>query len=219
LKALENKPPDRGLLLLSPASYSIVLHHADGLCAQTHYPCCVLELQPGGINMTLPDGGYVKALSDLYYSEGALVDALGEMAKAATNPNLAMAFNDHMEETRTQQQRLQEVLSRLNEGALPAQPETPALQSLIEGARTAMDYPEPTPEKDHMLLGVARRVEQQEIVMYQHAIEMAEHAGDATTIEALHASLHEEINTDARMAHLERDLMPKHPGLQAVESM
>jgi ferritin-like metal-binding protein YciE len=168
--------------------------------------------------MTLTDGGYVKALSDLYFSEGELISALSEMAKATTNPNLAMAFNKHMAETRAQQQRLGGVLGRLNEGAAPAQPAMPALQSLIDEARTAMDYPEPTPEKDHMLLGIARRVEQQEIVLYQQALEMAESAGDDATADSLRASLHEEKNADTQLAQLERDLMPKQPGQSAVEA-
>lgn len=168
--------------------------------------------------MTLADGGYVKALSDLYWSEGALVDALGLMARSTTNPNVAIAFNQHMEETRTQQQRLADVLGRLNEGATPAQPAEPALQALLDEARTAMDYPEPTPEKDHMLLGIARRVEHQEIVLYQHVLEMAEAAGDQATLSALRASLHEEVDADTKLAHLERDMLPRQPGQQAVES-
>jgi ferritin-like metal-binding protein YciE len=168
--------------------------------------------------MTLADGGYVKVLSDLYFSEGALVDALHSMAQATTNPNMAMTFSQHREETRVQQQRLGDVLGRLNEGAAPAQPAEPALQALLEEARTAMEYPEPTPEKDHMLLGIARRVEHQEIVLYQQALEMAEAASDQPTLSALRASLHEEVDADAKLAHLERDLLPRQPGQQAVAS-
>jgi ferritin-like metal-binding protein YciE len=168
--------------------------------------------------MNAADGGYVRTLSDLYFSEGELVSALGEMAVASANPNLAMAFNQHMEETKVQQQRLREVLLRLNEGAEPAQPAEPALRSLLEDSTAILQYPDPSPEKDHMLLGLARRVEQQEIMLYQHALEAATLAHDAATTSALRASLNEEISTDARLAHLERDLLPRQPGQKAVES-
>jgi ferritin-like metal-binding protein YciE len=175
-------------------------------------------MEQQGLTMNSADVGYVKALSDLYFSEGELITALGEMARATTNPNMAIAFNQHMEETRTQQKRLEGVLIRLNEGAAPAQPAESALHSLIEEARTAMQYPEPTPEKDQMLLGIARRVEQQEIVLYQQILEAAESAKDADTVTVLRASLHEEVDTDAKLAHLERDMMPRQPGQKAVES-
>ena len=168
--------------------------------------------------MTLSDRGYVNALSELLFSETMQAGVLAEMAEATTNPNLAMMFNRHREETRTQSQRLRDVLNRLNEGAQPAQPTEPALQSLIDEARTALDYPEPTPEKDHMLLGISRRMEQQAVLLYQAALEMAERAGDAAAADALSASLNEAMSADAQLARLERDTMPKQPGQDAVEA-
>ena len=55
-----------------------------------------------------------EGLQDIYSAEQQLIEALPEMAKAAYDEELENAFNQHLEQTKKQAQRLEKVCSRLN---------------------------------------------------------------------------------------------------------
>ena len=52
---------------------------------------------------------FVDELRDLYHAEKQLTKALPKMAKAASDEQLREAFTQHLEETRNQIERLEEV--------------------------------------------------------------------------------------------------------------
>jgi len=54
-------------------------------------------------------------LSDLFSAENQLVKALPKMAKAAASPELKAAFEEHLEETKGQVERLNSVFEKLGE--------------------------------------------------------------------------------------------------------
>ena len=51
----------------------------------------------------------MEQLRDLYSAETQLLGALPQMAAAATAPELKQGFQDHLEETRIQVQRLETI--------------------------------------------------------------------------------------------------------------
>ena len=55
---------------------------------------------------------YVHELKDLYSGEQQLIKALPKMKKAARNRSLAAAFNQHLEQTKRQARRLEDILKR-----------------------------------------------------------------------------------------------------------
>ena len=57
-------------------------------------------------------------LRDIYDAEKQLVRALPKMAKASSSEQLRLAFQEHLEETKHQVERLEQVFDRL--GARPA---------------------------------------------------------------------------------------------------
>ena len=63
---------------------------------------------------TLHDA-FVDELRDAYDAEKQMTKALPKMAKAASSPELRAAFEAHLEETRGQVQRLEEVFASLDE--------------------------------------------------------------------------------------------------------
>src|SRR5437764_14488765 len=72
--------------------------------------------------MTMADTGtlhdaFVDELRDTYDAEKQLTKALAKMAKAASSPDLKSAFEAHLEETRGQIERLDEVFASLDEKA------------------------------------------------------------------------------------------------------
>lgn len=57
------------------------------------------------------------SLKDIYWAEKHLVKALPKMKKAATSKELQNAFNEHLEVTKTQVERLEEVFEALGHTA------------------------------------------------------------------------------------------------------
>lgn len=55
------------------------------------------------------DDLFVHALRDIYYAENRFVEALPDMLKRTSSPQLKQAFRSHLGETETQVLRLQEV--------------------------------------------------------------------------------------------------------------
>ena len=53
-------------------------------------------------------------LRDLYDAEKQLVKALPKMAKAASSEQLRVAFQEHLEETKNQTERLEKVFEKLD---------------------------------------------------------------------------------------------------------
>ena len=56
---------------------------------------------------------FVDQLRDLYNAENQLVKALPKMAKKATHDELKSAFEDHLEQTRTHVERLEQIFDKL----------------------------------------------------------------------------------------------------------
>src|SRR2546423_1431778 len=80
---------------------------------------------------------FVEQLKDLYNAEGQLVKALPKMAKAATNPQLAQAFTEHLEQTRHHVERLEQVFQSLGQSAKGKK--CHAMEGLIEEGKEMMD--------------------------------------------------------------------------------
>src|SRR6201996_2327856 len=72
----------------------------------------------------------VDQLRDLLHAEGQLVKALPKMARAAHSPQLKTGFQNHLEETKGQVERLKQVFELLGEKA-KAKP-CKAMQGLVE---------------------------------------------------------------------------------------
>src|ERR1700732_4292666 len=71
----------------------------------------------------------VMQLRDLLSAEEQLIEALPKMAQAANAPSLKEAFQNHLEETRKQKTRLEEVFSLLDQE--PSSEKCEAMEGLI----------------------------------------------------------------------------------------
>ncbi len=56
---------------------------------------------------------FVHTLKDIYFAERHIVKALPKMVKAAQSKELAKAFDDHLQETKEQITRLEEVFKAM----------------------------------------------------------------------------------------------------------
>ena len=77
---------------------------------------------------------FLHDLSDMLDAERKLVDALGEQAEEASNPQLQKAFASHQAQTEKQVQRLEQIFEQL--GEQPQQTECKGMKGLLEELET-----------------------------------------------------------------------------------
>jgi ferritin-like metal-binding protein YciE len=148
---------------------------------------------------------YLAELSDIYSAEQQLLKALPKMAKAANDPRLRTAFEDHLEETKGQVERLEGIFKRLD--TKPKSKMCQAMKGLIEeGGEMAKTGGSPA-VIDAGLIGAAQRVEHYEIAAYGCARTFAELLGDSDAALNLEASLDEEKEADESLTELAKKVI------------
>jgi Mn-containing catalase len=149
----------------------------------------------------------VENLRDLLHAEGQLVKALPKMAKAAHAESLRFALEHHLEETKTQVERLKEAFTLLG---VPAKAKTcKGMEGLIEEGDEVMaegEGMEPA-AADLALIAAAQKVEHYEISGYGTARTMAGQVGLPGVAELLSKSLAEEEVSDNLLTQIARELM------------
>ena len=143
---------------------------------------------------------YIHELKDLYSAETQLIKALPKMAKAAKNRQLTAGFNQHLEQTKRQAKRLEQVLK--SHGESTRGPKCEGMEGLIaEGDKMAKEDAEDE-VRDAGLIAAAQRVEHYEIAGYGCARTYAELLGDKQGARLLDSSLREEGDTDKKLTKL-----------------
>jgi Mn-containing catalase len=149
----------------------------------------------------------VEQLRDLLHAEGQLVKALPKMAKAARADSLKLALERHLEETKTQVERLKEAFDLV--GVAAKSKPCKGMAGLIEEGQEVIDEGEQLEDAaaDLALIAAAQKVEHYEISAYGTARTMAGQIGLPTVAELLCKSLAEEEVADNLMTQLARELM------------
>ena len=152
-----------------------------------------------GQSKTLEDL-FLENLKDIYYAERKILVALPKMAKAAKSDQLTAAFEKHVEETRGQVDRLQQVFKMMGQ---PAKGKTcPAILGLVEEGEEVMEDFEDSPALDAGLLSGAQAVEHYEISRYGTLRTWAEELGMPDAAKLLQATLDEEEATDQTLTKM-----------------
>jgi Mn-containing catalase len=149
----------------------------------------------------------VEQLRDLLHAEGQLVKALPKMAKAARSERLKFAFENHLEETRLQVDRLKEVFQLIG---VPAKAKPcRGMEGLVEEGNEIIEEGQEMDDAvaDLALIAAAQKVEHYEISGYGTARAMAGQAGLPGVSELLCKSLAEEEVADNLLTQLARELM------------
>jgi ferritin-like metal-binding protein YciE len=143
------------------------------------------DFEPMGLRKVM-----LEELRDLYSAENQLVKALPKLAKAAEDDELQKAFSEHLEETKGQVERLQQVFSLLHEK--PTGKHCNGMEGLIEEGKKAIDEEEEGKAYDIGLIGAAARVEHYEIAGYTAVIAMLKGLGLEEAAGHLEETLNEE---------------------------
>lgn len=142
----------------------------------------------------------VDQLKDLYSAEGQIINALPKMASAATNEELRMGFEQHLEQTKQQKQRIEEMFQYL-EGS-PRGKKCVGMEGLIaEGDEVLQEDMEPQ-VRDAALIAAAQKVEHYEITGYGTAATYADMLGKKEVGALLKQTLNEEEMTDQKLTKM-----------------
>jgi ferritin-like metal-binding protein YciE len=140
---------------------------------------------------------FVDELRDTYDAEKQLTKALPKMAKAANSPELREAIESHLEETRQQVERLEQVFESLDEKARGKHCD--GIAGIIQEAQAIMqeDFDEPT--ADACLIAAAQRAEHYEIAAYGTLVAWARAMGHEEAADLLQETLDEEKAADEKL--------------------
>jgi ferritin-like metal-binding protein YciE len=107
---------------------------------------------------------FVDELKDIYWAEKALTKAIPKMIKKATSEELVAALESHLEETKNQVNKLEEVFESINKKG--SAKKCDAMAGLIEEAEGIMEECEEGPMCDAGIISAAQKVEHYEIASY-----------------------------------------------------
>ena len=143
---------------------------------------------------------FVEQLRDLYDGETQITEALPKLIKKANNPQLKDALREHLEVTRTQIERLDQIFKKLGQKVTGETCE--GLKGIInEGDELVGDSNDPA-VTDACIIASAQRVEHYEMAGYGTVRTFAEQLGEQTFAGMLQQTLNEEKQADALLSKI-----------------
>jgi ferritin-like metal-binding protein YciE len=136
-------------------------------------------------------------LKDIYYAENQIVKSLPKLIDKATNRDLTKGLKDHLEETKNQITRLDQVFKKL--GQQPQGVQCPAIDGLIAEADEVAGEVEDKQVLDAAVIGAAQSVEHYEIARYGTLIAWADDGHD-DVVRLLTTNLNEEKAADKKLS-------------------
>src|SRR5215212_11621532 len=148
---------------------------------------------------TLHDA-FLDELRDSYDAEKQLTKALPKLAKAAASPELRAAFENHLEETRGQIERLEQVFDLLDEKAKGKHCD--GMAGIIEEGKSVMEEDFDDATMDACLIASGQRAEHYEMAAYGTLVAWAQAMGHTQAAKLLQQTLNEEKAADKKLSSL-----------------
>jgi ferritin-like metal-binding protein YciE len=143
---------------------------------------------------------FVHELRDLYDAEQQMAKTLPLLTQAATHEQLKKTFDDHLEETKEQTKRLEQIFKGLGEA--PEVKTCKAMAGLIAEARETLDADADPDVLDAALIVAAQKIEHYEIAGYGSVRTFARMLNYSDATRLLETTLKEESRTDERLNQL-----------------
>ncbi len=134
------------------------------------------------------------SLKDIFWAEKALTKALPKMIKNATSPELKKAITSHLEETKGQVTRLEDIFASMGKKAQAKKCD--AMEGLIKEGNGIMEETRPGPVRDAGIIAASQKIEHYEIASYGTLAAFAKVLGEKTALKHLLATLQEEKKCD-----------------------
>jgi len=140
------------------------------------------------------DDLFVHTLQDIYYAENQILKALPKMIGKATDPELADALSEHLEQTKGHVERLERVFEM--HGAEAKAVNCPAIDGIIKEANEIVGDIADKQVLDAAIVAAAQAVEHYEITRYGTLATWAKQLGREDCAELLVETLEEEKEAD-----------------------
>jgi ferritin-like metal-binding protein YciE len=151
----------------------------------------------------------VEELKDLYSAEKQIVKALPKIIKGASSDELKSALQEHLDVTRDQITRLEEVFGHVEQK--PKAKHCKGMEGLLQEGAECLQKEEAGPLRDLQLIGAAQRVEHYEVAAYGTARAIAEKLGVREAAELLNQTLQEEEEADKKLTEVAEALYEEAP--------
>ena len=149
---------------------------------------------------------FIDELRDIYGAEKQLAQVLPKLRTAATSPDLAMAFEDHLNVTQNHISRLEQIFQLLERKAEAKKCE--GMDGLIkEGEAVIHDTEKGSATRDVGLIMSAQKVEHYEIAAYGTLRQVAKTIDKGEISRLLEQTLQEEKETDMLLSNLAETLI------------
>jgi ferritin-like metal-binding protein YciE len=146
------------------------------------------------------DDLFVHTLQDIYYAENQILKALPDMIEKATDAKLKQGFQTHLEETKGQIIRLEQVFEM--HGAERKGVTCPAIDGIIQEANDVAGEVDDKQVLDAALIAAAQAGEHYEMTRYGTLVAWAKVLGRADCASVLQKNLDEETATDKKLTAL-----------------
>lgn len=143
---------------------------------------------------------FVNLLKDIYYAEKQVLKALPKMAKKADSDELRQAFEHHLEETKGQVERLEQVFALCD--LKPTAKSCPAIKGILEEGEEDMKEAKNPDVLDAGMIADAQAVEHYEIARYGTMIAWAKQLGMTDSASLLQQTLDQEYSADRLLTKL-----------------
>jgi ferritin-like metal-binding protein YciE len=152
-------------------------------------------------NGSLLEEFFIDSLKDIYWAEKALTKALPRMSKSATSPQLKKAFDTHLEETKKQIEKLDQVFEKMGKKAQGKKCD--AMAGLVSESESIIaETKEDSSTRDAALIIAAQKVEHYEIASYGGLVQLARTMNKKDVAKMLETILNEEKKTDALLTKI-----------------
>lgn len=143
---------------------------------------------------------YVHELKDIYSAEKQIVEALPKMVKTADNQELQEAFSQHLTQSHSHLDKVQEILRALDVN--PGSTKCEGVAGLIKEGESVIAMAGDSAAKDAALIAAAQRIEHYEMAAYGCARTYAKLLDYDDAAHILQEILDEEGETDEKLTKL-----------------
>ncbi len=143
---------------------------------------------------------FLDELKDIYSAEKQAIRAYPKLSKAVSSPQLKEALQTHLEETKGQVERLDQVFEILEKRSSGKTCE--AMKGLVEETSEALEEIEKGPILDAALIACGQRMEHYEIAAYGTVLALSKAMGHDDIAELLSQTLEEEKATDQKLTQV-----------------
>ena len=159
---------------------------------------------------------YIEELRDIYSAETQIVKALPKVAEACTSDELKSAIEDHLDQTKEQVERRDEIFESI--GTPSKGRRCVAMEGLIKEAQEQLAEEMADDIKDAAIIGACQKIEHYEIAVYGTVCTYAKLLGRDDDLDLLGQSLDEEKEADETLTDIaENTINPEAAGAGQME--